>query len=820
MLEKLKQRLNADNKIIFQTENPSYNHQDSQLIQDVTQDLALDSPSLLLIEFYTPNTKGYIHNTNVEASIKLVVNNQEGFAQVLTALKTNTHLIDLCFCGYTITDEQAKELGEIVANHPSLQALRLFYCQFSQKGAELFAEGIKKNKQMHSLYLSESTLLDGGLEKIADALKHNSSITIFDYNNLRDPHHPNAQKNPNPGHFSSETRDSILESLRKNQKFSRQRRSLEEKLIVLEQQIKILPQNPERQKQNTLLDRNPTRRAGLLINQIASQLLTKLIPEITLDPQKTLEKNIQSFMEEKQSTLTPDAFEKLYQELSEKNISAVISLCEEIVTIINSFEHGPKYFLERSPFLNRVKKLEAAFYYEMDQIMLLFCLHREYFYSKSDPDVEVNFWLAEKIFNEEDPQTLALLGLQDDRLRYQYVMYLLENNPVRYAKILCKSAYCKLHAIYDDPNIKSLEQLLTVDQILTNEQVFRLHCWISALEVKIATSTQLTNFYSLIQAACAAEEPTQKQFAIEELKSQLKRIKPLEEKFVAQVLLDVLEGKKIAFYSQLRQKKSTDPVKILKLTGKTREKKPTLNLQEFKQAHPTLDNDQIDRISRQVYLNHTLANNLGYGVYEAVFKQPSNENITREHSRILSAERLATIPSTFSYDQMKTILQVEYAALPDNDKKDSPSFFTSYRHRTLEKALEQVFEKENFKPLDNNMIKADQNWSGGAFKILQWIGDIERSFYYKTSKNPDLFSSMKELGRIAHVMIAGNQQLATLKGELEKVVNDLPFLVDTRALKEVIEQISCLDPWSSAMKISMILSLSRMAFARDDVIYF
>ena len=212
-------------------------------------------------------------------------------------------------------------------------------------------------------------------------------------------------------------------------------------------------------------------------------------------------------------------------------------------------------------------------------------------------------------------------------------------------------------------------------------------------------------------------------------------------------------------------------------------------MQEFNQSYPSLDKQQIDKVEQQVHLKHTLAQNLGYSVYEAVFDLPSTETITREHSRILSATRLATFSCDFSHEQIIKILQVEYAALPDSDKEGHLSFFTSYRHRTLEKAVEAVFKKESISPIAGNVVKANESLSL-ALAILQWIGDQERSFYYKVSKNPTLFTAMQELGRIAHKIIACDkpeEALPDLKAGAKKELDKIPFLVNVTFLTEKLQ---------------------------------
>lgn len=793
MLNKLEQALDKNGKVVFATPRPDYNSEDPETINTVINDLASNSSSLLLINFYTPSTKMYMSDTDIEASVKLVVSDGADFTRVLKALKNNTHLIELCLCGYTITGEQAKELGDVLAAHPSLQTLRLYHAKLSICANNFLAQGITKNKQIHSLYFGESQFEYGEhrIEQIVYSLKNNHFVTTVETTNAKCFINPQPGQNPpfvRTFPFRKEDINSINESMTRNQTFWKQRRALEERFIVLEE-LKIIPKDPKRDEYDLLLKRNKTGQSkNFSKEEIVSELTKKLLPNLGRRTKKPAPaEETEKLIYEQNASHSNTAFlenEDINQNLSESNILAIISVFDEMAAIVKDLKQ--KNFQAWRNLLERVKRAEAYFYLNTDQIILFFDLYRDYF--KSPGNAEIDFQFAERILNyentDENKHTLALLGLHNDRLRYQYVLKLLEGNLTPGAPRLRKSAYCKLHNLYDNLDVPSLEETIGVDRILTNYLLLLL---LSSDVNRITDqsyhsykcSTEFEAFYKFIQEYCKLGQ-TDKEKISDEKNKLLNEVKIPQEKAVAQILLDVSEGKKIALYSQLRQKKPNELVKTLGFTETDENGRPTLNLQEFNNAYPTLSNRQMDLIENQVHLKHTLAQNLGYSVYEAVFNLPSTQTITREHSRILSATRLATVSSDFSHEHMIKILQVEYAALPDSDKEGNLSFFTSYRHRTLEKALEAVFKKESISRIDGNVIKADENLSL-AFAILQWIGDQERSFYYKISKNPTLFTAMQELGKIAHKMIACDnpeKALPDLKTEAKKELDKVSSIVD------------------------------------------
>lgn len=595
MLQSLEQTFDQNGKVVFKTPSP-YMTADPETIESVITALESNSPSLLLINFYTQNDAGSMGDDHSEAGtpIKLIVNDEKNFNRILKALKTNTHLIELSLCGYQITDEQAKELSEVFPTCPSLQKLNLYRA------------------------------------KVSESAKH-----------------------------------LLNQSTSKHQEFLKQNRTLAEKFLLLEA-LKIICPDPKREQYKLRFKRQVSREEwGQL-----SQRIDNAKQAIQKKPEK------------------------------EKN-AAIASLFEEMMAIVDALKK--QNFNGWPDLLHEVNRAKADFYLKSCQDELLFHLYGDYFIQHRDP--KIDFKYAKKIlaaehtigngeFLSKTGPLIMLLGLFENRLRYEYFIERLENNQDPKAIKLCQRYRKKLN-----------------DEIL---------------------------------------------------KSTPKRKKKLQETVTSQ------------------ENTFTDSKK-----------------QTTKNSEITNEKSEVEK---KVSLKYTLAQNLGYGVYEDIFKGSSGAysntsilpgSITWNHSRIASARRLAHISSDLTYDQMVKILQIEYAALPDDDKKANASFF-SLRYRTLEKALETVFQKEGILPLDRTIPEINENTSENtslAFAILQWIGDQERSFYYKTSKNQELFFAIQILGGLAHKMVVCDKPKAFtgLKNKAEKELNKISSLVDVTLLREKLQ---------------------------------
>ena len=879
MLETLAQVQNEDGTVTFknapQNQTPQYNSEDPDVIDAVIKGLEQNSPSILSVAFYTRESAQYIDDKIHR--INLIVDSKEDLTRMLKAVETNTHLTELLLCGYKMTyepprpkmqvtehiegnkityrqtpvinkpeeeDEEILEandaekksyaLGEVVANNPSLRTLRLYYMQLSYYAVWAFGWGIEYNTKISSLYLSESTFFNG-IKPIAEALKKNHFITHMDITNIKDPNNIGARIMPIFADLAGgsgttlEINKSLSQSLGRNREFAKQCAALEEKFWALVRK-KVIPEILVATKESInsvqagiaeAIEEAEKMREELAIEKRMDREILDIAENArvcgfsTLQDVEEIKKDtdkVKRIGAEKRKKLRD--IELIHEE---KKRSEIIYLLEEMLDIVDKLKNDG--YSAAGTLLHRVKCAEAEFYFSIDQVEQLFALERDYFVAH--PDANFDFQLAEKIFAIDDAVTLRSLGLGEVRLKYQYILHLLEDNQTPGANNLCKSAYLRLHGLHDAHDDQSFEKAIGVDRILTNDEfqklrnasssnnnVFKLFYQIVQIAKDIgqisstssassasSTSSEKIDLKELLETLSAPDKLSVEQILIpmfeKKEKPDLKHLLnllfdpkkfteeefPKQEKFAAQVLIDVFEEKKVAVYAQLRQKSANEPVKMLNLTGASN----TLNVNEF---IPFQETDL--RLKPQVYLKHTLAQSFADGVYANVFASSSAENITWEHSRILSATRLATLSSKFTYAQIVNILQIEYAALPDDDKKDSASFFTSYRHRTLEKALEKVFDKEKIPFLDKSEIEKDEQRQL-AFKIFQWIGEQERSFYYKISKNQTLFTSMQVLGNLAHEIIACDKTnvaaFTTLKNSVQAEINKISSHVDIRSLE-------------------------------------
>lgn len=123
MLEILEQKFDKDGNIVFkQGHSPDYDRSDSKTIKNVITSLKEDSFSLLSIISYK---KPFIE-TNIDLRNIVNLENKLDLSRLIKALKNNTHLIELYLSDYDITFEQARELGEALATHTSLEKLCIY----------------------------------------------------------------------------------------------------------------------------------------------------------------------------------------------------------------------------------------------------------------------------------------------------------------------------------------------------------------------------------------------------------------------------------------------------------------------------------------------------------------------------------------------------------------------------------------------------------------------------------------------------------------------------------------------------------------------
>lgn len=78
-----------------------------------------------------------------------------------------------------LSDQQVKELAEILETDTTLEELELSNAEITGKGAEYLAEAIGKNKKLKSVALNYNPIDDLGMQFLATALSLNSTLTSF-----------------------------------------------------------------------------------------------------------------------------------------------------------------------------------------------------------------------------------------------------------------------------------------------------------------------------------------------------------------------------------------------------------------------------------------------------------------------------------------------------------------------------------------------------------------------------------------------------------------------------------------------------------------
>lgn len=795
--QKIELKIEANKAIGFKNWDSRQNSviMDQPTINSVVSAIQKDSSSFLAIYLFGVKVRSY--PVWADSAIKLLPQTKENFIAILKSLKSNRHLIKLSLDNLTINTEEAEILRDILIQHPSLKIVHINKVTFGSGATTLIAEGIKKNKPLSALHLYFCEFQKNEVKEIDAAFANNHFINFAGFEQIYYP------KDHNAAYLGADSpiSKSIDSSTERNRAFRKQHTLLEENFLLLKK-LNILPKY-FKEEQSSFLHPDPVMWKEL------SEKADKKAAEIN-------------------------------QKSDEEKTKTVISLLEGTLDIVDTLK--AKGYVEWPNLLKRAKRVVAKVYSDFGEIDSFIDLYLNY--SMFHEATQLDFSFAEKILtcnenNEKDKHLLGSLRLDDLDLRRQYVLRLLKNPDAQDSKIIYQTAYCNIHQL---PNPSSsnttFEKTIGVDAILMHSDLDRLSRVLNGVtattvstqkgiddedsdneeeknvllkdrqkkvyldkndsgeetefdvdsenekEEKKAKDISFKDFYQFFQENYFSTGDKKEAF----LKSSAelaKKLKTPNEQFAAQIFLAVFTGKKVTFYTHLAEQKVGKPIKILNFENDSKGEK-TLNIGKFVKSHEK-QNKEFNTFNQKVSLNYNLVQNLGE-VYNRIFHDPSAENITWDHSRILSAERLVTISSDLNYDQLKTILQVEYAALPDDDKRATASFFTCYRHRTLEKALEKVFEKEGIQPLKKDAIEGNENLLF-ACKILQWIGDQERGFYYKASKNPRLFMHLQKLGELAHSVIVGNKKvLATSKENLKKGIQILSSLVDTKALADLVKE--------------------------------
>ncbi len=449
---------------------------------------------------------------------------------------------------------------------------------------------------------------------------------------------------------------------------------------------------------------------------------------------------------------------------AKKILESIQNLFAELENIVNKLQ-TLDYKLA-GVLLHQLRYVQAEFYLATNEIAQFTSLYYDYFTAHHDDEIYLKYFTC--IFTCQDQNELNFIGLHEDSLRYRYIIKLLEDKK---EESILKSVLAKWQKKGDSPSTLSFEQTIGVDAILTNKEVIQLK---KCLELLSNTSSEFSDFLQELK----------KQLSEKDDGTSIKLFKRAPvlanetEAYIVKILINIFENKKITTYAEVRQK-AGKPVDLLSLSV-DEQNQIQLHLVPDDAATTIGKEIFVDKIENQVRLKYWLAEGFKDSVYQKIFDSLPLENVACEHSRILSASRLVKLSSEHTYEQMMAILQVEYYSLPNSDKQSSHfmrSFFTSYRCRTLEQALESVFAQAEINFISNDEINESEKLQV-ASDILHWIGKQERSFYFKKLKKPELLQSMQTLGEIAHQMIVCNceNQFSQLKADAQTELDKFPFI--------------------------------------------
>jgi|GEM_PF-2623180 len=714
MLERLAQTVDKDNKVKFKNPPVNYKKDDAALVDDVVGAIANNSPDIRSVAVhFSEDTLGYA-NASSAHQITLVDPQKSTLIKLLKGLEKNTHLVELTLCGYDFSH------GAVAIRWGDLPISGPFFSEQDLENAEearALAEALGNNTSIRVLQLFHSTFSPADAYCLRWGIEHNQAMQRLFLSE---------------SNFMNEGIKEIDEALKKNQFITH----LELDNLKDGGALQIFPFASVTRKTRESFLSSLQRNKDFALKR--SDCEKKL-----LEIERLREKLAEADLAESQQ---------------EKIVADILALFKKILEIANALKAQNYSLIDE--LLHQLKCAQAEFYLSIDAAEQLLALYHGYFIYH--PDNKILFEFAQKIFlykekdqnKDNDQAELNFLGFSESSLRYKYIIRLLEGNQ---QEGIVKSVYAKLCELNDQPSGLSFKQIIGADRILANEELM----WLQMFLASPATlSKEFNSFLRELNKQLSRGESDREYSALATLLSTLSN---QEETCVAQILIDILRNKKVTSYSEVRQK-TNKPIEFLRLSL---DAENNIKLHQCPLGTTTKSAVIVDKVEHQVYLKYLLAQSFKEGVYHKVFDASSVENINREHSRILSASRLARLSSDYTYEEMVSILQLEYYAFPDSDKQSSPgffSFFTSYRHRTLEKALESVFAQGSITPISQDRIEQRENLRLAA-DILGCIGDQERSLCYKISKNPQRLQSLEKLGTIAHQMVVCNaqDQLSQLK---------------------------------------------------------
>lgn len=642
---------------------------------------------------------------------------------LIAALVKNSHITYLGLCRYDLDDKAMSQLKEVLAKNSTLKKLVFYQTTISSVGIKHLAEALKNSPHLTEITFIDMNLDDEGAEVIGEALKENQGLRSISFSQPSIYLERCIQK---------KGESALIEGLEQNYRIVyftvenstnlwNSRVSEEKKALV--------------EKRNAILDRN----------QCCRRSIIELVETF---------KFINNFFKLKGVLEKDTIVNSFVGKLKE---------AKQHVEILKQRGHPAATNYEA--LVNHVEK-KFDFLFKKQNLFQLFDVYTQYFHRGSDEAVD--YTLAEALFVESDTVLLEALGFTE-RLRYQWILKLLKNNTSPEAEQFRISAYKNLAGMFDAVGANTtFKEAVGADKILTVAQLEKVKETLNSSEHEI---------FAALKAGKFIEDLYTIQFNTK------------EEEFAAQILNDLNRGQKIAIYEQLMLKGEGEEVKFLS--------RP-VQYDEFEEWIDTVKgNEEIWKAqflsewttnSRPKYkVLDDIADMLASSVYQSIFGTNfslSPQAIDATHSRVLSAYRLESL-AFFSCEQIKRILQIEYDALPNQDKEGA-THYSFWRYRTLERGLEEVFKKNNLRPLTSEQLSESEKL---ASFLLRWIGEQERSLSYKMFKDQKLINMMEAIGDIAHDAIVSNQNdVEEVKHEMIEKLNNIENGINISGLINEINQ--------------------------------
>lgn len=660
--------------------------------------------------------------------------------EVISALAENSHISRLGFSHYQLSDNAMLQLKEVLAKNTSLTSITFNCVDITPEGIARLAEALENSPHLTEIHFIETLLSDESAKKIANALKKNQSLKAISFKQSID----NGPRIGEGGALA------LLEGLKEN--------------------YNIVEFNFEHISDLVEGTVNTEKKKFLKRNQDCAELCSDLDKKF-VSLNRSFE-NLEYFRTSKQKDgldLTKDVIGNYLYEASE---------------IISELKAKGYPVAEWQRKVDRAQSKVNILSHEEIDVPHLLDAYVQHF--SDGADKAMNYKLARALFyfDKEDFESLYL----DAQLANQWLLRLLKGDDSEEAERICKFAYKALHGKHvaeREWSHSHREVVLTVAQLESLKKVL--------IDSKDEVFETLKKGRRVDESEILALDTEEKKFAAEVLNRLNNGIQiAIYEEWILRKKGWAEKYLPIAIYNELMSREKGGEEKYLPSLIETRYrgnynqwfKAFKLQIEEAKQQEKAWETSffakfRKSKISRDIIsqgwnsaYKDVLSNTMG----SMGFFDPS---INTQHSRSLSAHRLAKVStdsSPYAYEEIVRILQIEYHALPDQDKAGA-FHYTFWRYRTLEHWLEKVFEKNNITPVRSEDLSQAEKL---ASFLLSWIGDQERSFAYKVLENTDLIKTVTNVGDIAHRTIFSTENdFETLKSN---VINELQGLGDNKGV--------------------------------------